>query len=137
MEKQEMLMLSGKERDRLKVLHEVQGGHLTQGEAAGQLGISDREVRRLLARIAVEGDCGVVHRLRGRASNRRLPESLRSRALKLVKAKYRDFGPTLACEYLAKDDAVEVSKETLRQMLIAAGLRRAKRRQTEEVREWR
>jgi DNA-binding transcriptional regulator LsrR (DeoR family) len=55
MEKQEMLMLSGKERDRLKVLHGVQEGHLTQGEAAGQLGISDREVRRLLARIAAEG----------------------------------------------------------------------------------
>ena len=98
-------MLSGKERDRLKVLHELQGGHLTQDEAAGQLGISDREVRRLLARIAVEGDGGVVHRLRGKASNRRLPESLRSRALKLVKAKYRDFGPTLACEYLAQAEA--------------------------------
>jgi predicted ArsR family transcriptional regulator len=55
MEKQEMLMLSGKERDRLKVLHEVQGGHLTQGEAGGQLGISDREVRRLLGRMAEEG----------------------------------------------------------------------------------
>ena len=51
MEKQEMLMLSGKERDRLKVLHELQGGHLTQDEAAGQLGISDREVRRFLVRI--------------------------------------------------------------------------------------
>jgi len=137
MEKQEMLMLSGKERDRLKVLDEVQGGHLTQGEAAGQLGISDREVRRLLARIAAEGDRGVVHRLRGKASNRRLPESLRTRALKLVKAKYRDFGPTLACEYLAQDEAVEVSKETLRRWMIAAGLRRGKRRQVEEVHVWR
>ena len=130
-------MLSGKERDRLKVLHELQGGHLTQGEAAGQLGISDREVRRLLSRIAAEGDRGVVHRLRGRASNRRLPENLRSRALKLVKAKYRDFGPTLACEYLAKDDAVEVSKETLRGWMMAAGLRRGKRRQVGDVHVWR
>jgi hypothetical protein len=137
MEKQEMLMLSGKERDRLKVLHEVQGEHLTQGEAAKQLEISDREVRRLLARIAAEGDRGVVHRLRGRASNRRLPENLRSRALKLVKAKYRDFGPTLACEYLAKDDAVEVSKETLRGWMMAAGLRRGKRRQVGDVHVWR
>ena len=130
-------MLSGKERDRLKVLHEVQGGHLTQGEAAGHLGISDREVRRLLARIAAEGDRGVVHRLRGKASNRRLAESLRSRALKLVKTKYRDFGPTLACEYLAQDDALEVSKETLRGWMMAAGLRRGKRRQVEEVHVWR
>ncbi len=130
-------MLSGKERDRLKVLHEVQGGHLTQGEAAGQLGISDREVRRLLVRIAAEGDRGVVHRLRGRASNRRLAESLRAKVLKLVKAKYGDFGPTLACEYLAKEHAVEVSKETLRQWMMAAGLRRGKRRQVEEVHVWR
>ena len=130
-------MLSGKERDRLKVLHEVQGGHLTQGEAAGQLRISDREVRRLLVRIEVEGDRGVVHRLRGKASNRRLPESLRSRVSKLVKANYRDFGPTLACEYLAKDHAMTVSKETLRQWMIAAGLRRGKRRAIEEVHVWR
>jgi len=130
-------MLSGKERDRLKVLHEVQEGHLTQGEAAGHLGISDREVRRLLVRIEEQGDRGVVHRLRGKASNRRLPESLRTRALKLVKAKYRDFGPTLACEYLAKNDAVEVSKETLRQWLMAAGLRRGKRRRVREVHVWR
>jgi len=130
-------MLSGKERDRLKVLHEVQGGHLRQGEAAGHLGISDREVRRLLVRIEEQGDGGVVHRLRGKASNRRLPESLRTRALKLVKAKYRDFGPTLACEYLAKEHAVEVSKETLRQWMMAAGLRRGKRRAVEEVHVWR
>jgi len=130
-------MLSGKERDRLKVLHEVREGHLTQAEAAGQLGISDREVRRLLVRIAEEGDGGVVHRLRGKASNRRLPGSLRDRALKLVKVKYRDFGPTLACEYLAKKEGLELSKETLRQWMIGEGLRRGRRRPVEEVHTWR
>jgi len=130
-------MLSGKERDRLKVLHGVQKGHLTQGQAAGQLGISDREVRRLLVRIAQEGDRGVVHRLRGETSNRRLPESLRRRVLKLVKVKYRDFGPTLASEYLAQKEGLELSKETLRQWMMAEGLRRGRRRQVEEVHVWR
>jgi hypothetical protein len=91
----------------------------------------------LLVRIEEQGDGGVVHRLRGKASNRRLPESLRTRTLKLVKAKSCDFGPTLACEYLAKNDAVELSKETLRQWLMAAGLRRGKRRRVEEVHVWR
>jgi len=129
--------MSTKDRDRLKVLHEVKGGHLTQRAAAGQLGVTDRWVRKLLVRVKKEGDGGVVHRLRGKESNRRLPESLRTKVLKLVKAKYRDFGPTLACEYLAQDDGVEVSKETLRQMLIAAGLRRGKRRRVEEVHGWR
>ena len=73
----------------------------------------------------------------GRASNRRLPERWRAQALKLVQAKYSDFGPTLAREYLAEDPGVEVSKETLRRWLIGAGLRRVKRRKVEGVHVWR
>lgn len=137
MSEQEMLVLSTRERDRLKVLHEVTKGHLTQRGAAAQIGISDRWVRKLLKRVKREGDRGVVHRLRGRVSNRRLAESVRPKALKLVQVKYGDFGPTLACEYLAKNDAVEVSKETLRQWLMAAGLWRVKRRKAEDVHVWR
>jgi transposase len=137
MSEQEMLVLSTRERDRLKVLHEVKKKHLTQRAAAAQLGISDRWVRKLLLRVKREGDRGVVHRLRGRRSKRRLAESLRGKALELVKSKYRDFGPTLACEYLAKKDGVKVSKETLRQWLVAAGLRRVKQRKAEEVHVWR
>jgi transposase len=137
MSEQEMLVLSTKERDRLKVLHEVKRKHLTQRGAAAQLGISDRWVRKLLIRVKREGDRGVVHRLRGRPSKRRLAEGVRAKALELVKSKYGDFGPTLACEYLAKKDGVKVSKETLRQWLVAAGLRRVKRRKAEEVHFWR
>src|SRR2546426_3887017 len=136
MSKQEMLVLSTKDRDRLKVLHEVKRKHLTQRAAARQLGISDRWVRKLLVRVRKGGDGGIVHRGRGRRSNRRLPESLRTQTLKLVQAKYSDFGPTLACEYLAKDHQVEVSKETLRQWLIGAGLRRGKRGEAGEGRGW-
>ena len=132
-----MLVLSTKERDRLKTLHEVAKGHLTQRRAAAQLQMSDRWVRELLLRVKEKGDRGVVHGLRGRTSNRRLAESVRTKALKLLQAKYVDFGPTLACEYLAKHEEVKVSKETLRQWLIAAGLRRAKRRKAEAVHVWR
>jgi len=137
MSKQEMLVLDTKDRDRLKVLHEVKGKHLTQRAAGQQLGISDRWVRKLLVRVQREGDGGIVHRLRGRESNRLLPESLQRKAVELVKTRYRDFGPTLAGEYLAKAHQVEVSKETLRGWLIAAGLWRAKRRKVEEVHVWR
>src|SRR5437667_1588053 len=137
MSKQEMLMLSTKDRDRLKILHEVKRKHLTQRAAEQQLGVSDRWVRKLLRRVKKEGDRGVVHRGRGQVSNRRLPEKVRRQALKLVQAQYRDFGPTLACEYLAKDHQVKVSKETLRQGLIGAGLRRVKGRKVEEVHVWR
>ena len=70
--------MNTKERDRLKVLHELKQGHFTQGAAAQQLGVTERWVRKLLVRVKKEGDGGIVHRLRGRASNRRLAESLRA-----------------------------------------------------------
>jgi transposase len=132
-----MLMLSSDDRDRLKVLHEVEQGHLTQREAGQQLGVSERWIRKLLARIRRQGDAGVVHRLRGRSSNRRITEKQRRWAVKVVKAQYGDFGPTLAAEYLAEKHGIRVSKETLRQWLMEAGLWKARKRQVEEVHVWR
>jgi hypothetical protein len=54
-----------------------------------------------------------------------------------VQARYGDFGPALACEYLTQKHEAKVSKETLRKWLIGAGLRRAKRRKVEEAHVWR
>lgn len=129
--------MSQRDRDRLKVLHEAEEGHLTQKQAGEQLKLSDRWVRKLVARLRQEGDGGILHRLRGRASKRKIPEALRQKALKLVKREYADFGPTLAAEYLAEKHGVVVSKETLRKMLIEAGVWKRKRRRVEEVHTWR
>jgi len=130
-------MLSGKDRDRLKVLHEVKQGHLTQKEAGEWLQVSDRWVRKLMVRMREEGDEGVLHRLRGRRSNRRIAARIERQAVKLVKARYADFGPTLAAEYLARRDRIQVGKETLRQWLMEAGVWKARRRRVEEVHVWR
>lgn len=78
--------MSQRARDRLKVLHEVGRGHLTQKQAGEQLGLSDRWVRKLLGRVRREGDAGIVHRLRGRPSNRRLPPPLCAQVVKAVQA---------------------------------------------------
>jgi len=83
------------------------------------------------------GDRGVVHRSRGRPSNRKLPEAWRARAVARVQEAYRDFGPTLAGEYLAQRDRIPVSKETLRQWLRAAGIWKARPRRVKEVHTWR
>ena len=56
MNQQELLQMSQKERDRLKVLHEANHRHITQKEAGGQMGVSERWVRKLLARMRKEGD---------------------------------------------------------------------------------
>ncbi len=129
--------MSQRDRDRLKVLHEAERGHLTEKQAGAQLKLSERWVRKLVARLRKEGDGGILHRLRGRASKRKIPEAVRAKFVRLVKREYADFGPTLAAEYLAKEQGLRVSKETLRQWLMEAGVWKRKRRRVEEVHVWR
>jgi len=130
-------LLGPKDRDRLKVLHEVKQGHLTQAAGAEQLGVSERWVRELVARLRRKGDRAVVHGLRGRSSNRRLDRKVESQAVRLYKAEYADFGPTLAAEYLGEQHGIAVSKETLRKWLIAAGAWRPEQRRMKQVHTWR
>jgi transposase len=136
-QEQERLGMSERERDRMKVLHAVEGGHLKQREAAQQLGLSERGFRKLLARYRSKGDRAVVHGLRGRKSNRRLERRRASRAVALVRRHYRDFGPTLACEYLAEQHGVVMSREKLRQLLVEAGLWKPQLRKPKQVHVWR
>lgn len=129
--------MSQRERDRLKVLHEAGKGHLTQKQAGGQLKLSERWVRELVRRLRKEGDGGILHRLRGRASKRKLSEAVRAKVVRLVKREYSDFGPTLAAEYLEEKHGLVVSKESVRQILMEAGVWKRKRRRVEEIHVWR
>ncbi len=129
--------MSQKERDRLKVLHEAKKRQITQKEAGEQIGVSERWVRKLMGRMRREGDGAVVHGLRGRSSNRRIPAPIREKAVGLVKKEYGDFGPTLASEYLAEGHGIAVSRETLRGWMIAAQLWRPRRARVERVHTWR
>ena len=52
--------MSQRERDRLKVLHEVRKGKLTQVEAGRQLKLSTRQVRRLIGKMDKLGDRAVA-----------------------------------------------------------------------------
>src|ERR1700685_3816776 len=125
---EERIALSAKERERLKVLHEVERGHLRQIDVARRLRLSDQQVRRLLERLGEVGDRGLVHGLRGRPSNRKIPADLEQRSLRRLRLPaYLGFGPTLAAEHLARH-GLQVSRETLRKWMNAAGLRRARRR---------
>ena len=109
--------MSVRERDRLKVIGWLVQGKIQTGEAAGQLGLSRRQIRRIRRRYQTEGDVAVVHRLRGRPSNRKLSGRMRGRVMGLLEGKYKGFGPTLAAEYIAEKEKIQVSRETLRQWM--------------------
>ena len=97
--------MSSKELDRLAIIRRVVEGPLTQAKAGELIGLSERQVRRLCTAFEECGPAGLVSGKRGLPSNRRLPEELRSSAIEIVRERYCDFGPTLACEKLLEQKA--------------------------------
>src|SRR5262249_38114219 len=141
-ESTEGLWMSAKERDRLKVLHEVKQQQITQKQATGELGLSVRWLRKLLVRWGTRGEGGLRHGLGGRASNRQTPEVVKGRGVELYRQKkqaklWHDYGPTLAAEELAEQHGIQVSRETLRQWLMEAKLWRRRRARIAQAHEWR
>src|SRR5271168_5486513 len=132
----ERIALSQRERDRLKVLHEVKQKHLTQVEAAARLKVGDRQVRRMLLGLRERGDHSLVHGLRGRPSNRKLAARLEQKILARLRQRYADFGPTLAAEHLTQE-GFSVSRETLRKWMTKAGLWRPRSQRVKAVHVWR
>lgn len=118
----ELLTMSNKELDRATVMVRVQERSLSQRAAAEALGITARQVRRLLRGYEAHGAAALISKRRGKPSNRRLSSGLRDYAVALVRERYADFGPTLACEKLRELHSVTVSAETLRSWMTAAGL---------------
>ena len=134
----ERIAMSQQERDWLDWLKQARDGKMTQREAAERMEVSQRWVRKLLRRMKKQGDGVVVHGLRGRASNRKLPDQTQRQALAMLKQpEWHDFGPTFAAEQLAKRHQIRVGKETLRGWMIQAGLWKSQSRQIEEVHAWR
>ena len=126
------------ERDRLVALKKAKRKLITQKRAAEEIGVTERQVRRLLRKLRRNGDRAVIHELRGQPSNRKLPAEQEQRAVAVLSDPvYRGFGPTLAAEYLHKQHAITVSKETLRQWMFRAGLWKAGRKRVVEVHQWR
>ena len=132
----DMIVMSIREVKRLKAIQTVIDKQITQKVTASMLGLSGRQVRRLVKVIREKGDRGIIHGLRGRPSNRRLPEEMRGRVLSLYRERYPDFGPTLAMEKFLECDGIAISDETLRTWLIEAGLWK-KRRKRSAFRQWR
>lgn len=116
------ITMSERDLQRVEVLGEVLSGRRGIGSAASVLALSERQVWRLLARYKAGGGGALVHRGRGRPSNRRLGDEVRERTLELVRSRYGDFGPTLAAEMLRDKHGLTVSRETLRQWMTDAGL---------------
>lgn len=127
--------LTTKELKRIHMLHEIQAGRMTAKGAAEMLGLSVRQVRRLLKRQRESGDAGLAHGNRGRTSSRRLPDEIRARIVALAKDKYRDYNDCHFQEELAElPEPIRVSRSTLRTIRRAAGVPSPRKRRAPQHR---
>ena len=119
---EDRVIMSVKELRRVHVIRHALEKKITQSTAGEALGLTARHIRRLLQRVRADGDAGLVHRGRGKPSNRRRPEKVKAKVLTLYAQRYGDFGPTLAAEKLAERHGITLSDETLRLWLRDKGI---------------
>jgi transposase len=122
-----LLTMSKRELNRLEVMQRLKDKRLTQKEAARLLGLSTRQVKRLWRAYREKGPPGLVSARRGKPSNNRLEADLVQEVLGLIKAKYDDFGPTLAHEKLTEVHQLSISRESVRRIMIEEQIWKPKR----------
>ncbi len=122
-----LLTMSKKEVTRLEVIQRTEAKRLKQKEAAEMLRVSERHVRRLLRAYRQSGTEGLVSKRRGKPSNNQLNEEVKQQAIDLIYSQYPDFGPTLAHEKMTEKHGLELSRETVRQLMITEGLWKPKK----------
>ena len=133
---EDMIVARPKELRKLYVIRKVLDKEIWQEKASEILSLSSRQIRRIIKRVRLEGDKGVIHKSRGRPSNRRISDEIRKEVIQLYRSEYGDFGPTLAAEKLEERQGVKVKEETLRLWLIGSGDWK-KRRKRRGHRRWR
>ena len=117
-----VVAMSHGELCRYATLLRVERGELRVEDAATLLKLGRRQIFRLLGRLLADGAAGLVSSKRGKPSNRRYSGAFRERVIAVVREQYNDFGPTLAREYLAERHDIHLACETLRLLMIEAGL---------------
>jgi len=126
--------MSIKEVKRCEILTMADEKQITQCEGAKRIGVTERQFRRILYRYRRQGAEGIISKHRGKISANRISKEKEEKILKRLKEDYQGFGPTLASEKLLERDGIMVSKETVRQIMIIAGLHKPKTRKKEKAR---
>jgi hypothetical protein len=122
MAKPETITMSMQELDRLKTIQAVVACQIKASAAAARLDLTRRQVNRLIQRYLDAGASGLVSRKRGKPSNFQLAPGVATSALTIIRERYQDFGPTLACEKLRELHGLVLAKETVRKLMLDAGL---------------
>lgn len=135
---QKLITMTPKELSRYEVIKRLLAKEINGAEAAKQIGLTIRQVKNIKAKVKQHGVKGIIHGLRGKPGNKKLPDKKIGQIKQLVRDKYHDFGPTFAAEKLLEDDQIKISKEKLRQLMTGWGRWEPEpRKRNKEYRAWR
>lgn len=125
---QKLITMSHQELSRYDVIKQLIDGEINGTDAAKQIGVSVRHIKRLKLKVNELGAEGLIHGNRGKLSNRKLDDKIITKAEKYLKEKYYDFGPTFASEKLEENHNIKINRESVRQIMTSLGLWQAKPR---------
>jgi transposase len=126
--REDVIAMTKRELERSQVVGVCLKREVTQAKAGELLGLSERQVRRLVRRVRLKGMRGLKHGNRGRSSPRKMSPEQEERIASIIGERYPDFSPLHATEKLWERDRVRVSREKVRQIMMARGLWRRRRR---------
>lgn len=112
-----ILTMSQKEADRLSIIKQVLSNKITVRESSSILKMSERQLYRLMLRVRAEGSKGIIHKLRGKRSNRGYSEKIKTKVIEIYRKQYSDYGPTLFSEELIKNHSISLDHETVRRWM--------------------
>lgn len=127
------IAMSTKEIHQVEIFEKLVRKEIKQQKAAEILGLSVRQVKRKLRAYKISGAESLVHKGRGKVGNKKIAQENIDAALTIVKEKYWDFGPTLAQEKLTENHGLKLSREKLRQEMMAVGLWKPRSRRKAQV----
>jgi transposase len=124
----ETLTLNQKEQKRVMVLNQIETRKLRIEKGATLLGLSERQMWRIVAGYRKEGVEALVHGNRGRKPVNAIEDSIRLKVIELSKCPYAGFNHQHLTEKLNEKEGIHLCRSTIRQILLAAGLSSPRKR---------
>ena len=120
--------MTQKEQTRLQVLNSVLADQVPVCQAAEVLGVSERHMRRILAAYRKEGAAALAHGNRGRRSANTTTETKMTYVMQLARTRYAGTNHTHLTELLMEREGIDLSRSTVRRILVSAGVDSPRRR---------
>ena len=113
--------MNQKEQARLQVLNSLLAEHMTIEQASVLMGVSKRQAWRILAAYRKEGAAAIAHGHRGRRAPNAISEATKAAVLHLARTRYSGVNHTHMSELLMEREGIDITRSTLRRLLVSAG----------------